>query len=55
MENIKKAKLIDLHAHVRLNSTDGAAGKYGFHEKKTIIRFKINQDKIENLEIIELK
>ena len=29
MESIKKANLIDLHAHVRLNSTDGAAGKYG--------------------------
>ncbi len=29
MNSIKNAKIIDVHAHVRLNSTNGAAGKYG--------------------------
>ena len=29
MNGIQKAALIDLHAHVRLNSTTGAAGKHG--------------------------
>ena len=32
----------------------GAAGRHGFHKKRTMIRFEINQDKIENMEIIEL-
>ena len=33
----------------------GAAGRHGFHKKRTMIRFEINQDKIENMEIIELE
>ena len=32
----------------------GAAGRYGFHKKRTMIRFEINEEKIENMEIIEL-
>ena len=32
----------------------GAAGKYGFHLKRTMLRFEIKLNKIENLEIIEL-
>ena len=32
----------------------GAAGKHGFHNKRTMIRFEINEEKIENMEIIEL-
>ena len=32
----------------------GAAGRHGFHNKRTMIRFEINEDKIENMEIIEL-
>ena len=32
----------------------GAAGRLGFHNKRTMIRFEINKDKIENMEIIEL-
>ena len=32
----------------------GAAGRHGFHNKRTMIRFEINKDKIENMEIIEL-
>ncbi len=32
----------------------GAAGNEGFHKIKTIMRFDLNQGKIENLEVIEL-
>tara|TARA_B100001250_G_C19551524_1_gene679209 strand:+ start:116 stop:571 length:456 start_codon:yes stop_codon:yes gene_type:complete len=32
----------------------GAAGRHGFHKKRTMIRFKINGKEIENMEIIEL-
>lgn len=33
----------------------GAAGKYGFHKVQTLIRFEIDGEKIQNLEVIELK
>ena len=32
----------------------GAAGRHGFHKKRTIIRFEIRKDKILKMEIIEL-
>ncbi len=32
----------------------GAAGRHGFHIKRTMLRFEIKLNKIENLEIIEL-
>lgn len=32
----------------------GAAGIYGFHKMRTMLRFEINQGKIEKLEAIEL-
>ena len=32
----------------------GAAGRHGFHNKRTMIRFEISEDKIEKMEIIEL-
>jgi hypothetical protein len=32
----------------------GAAGKYGFHIEKTIVRFELNLGRIENLEVIKL-
>ena len=32
----------------------GAAGNQGFHAMKTIVRFSIDSDKIENMEVIEL-
>ena len=37
-----------------LHINPGAAGKQGWHKVRTIIRFEINSDKIENLEVIEL-
>ena len=32
----------------------GAAGKYGFHKKRTMIRFSLIDKQIENMEIIEI-
>ena len=32
----------------------GAAGKHGFHKKRTMIRFEIDGNSIQNMEIIEL-
>lgn len=38
-----------------LHMNPGAAGKHGFHAVRTMLRFEINEDKITNLEIIELE
>jgi len=38
-----------------LHLNPGAAGKHGFHQIRTMLRFEINKDKVENLEIIELE
>lgn len=32
----------------------GAAGKYGFHKVRTLLRFEIENDQIRNLEVIEI-
>ena len=32
----------------------GAAGRHGFHKKRTIVRFEIIEDNIQKMEIIEL-
>ena len=32
----------------------GAAGRHGFHKKRTMIRFEIDENSIQNMEIIEL-
>lgn len=32
----------------------GAAGKYGFHREKTIVRFELKNARIKNLEVINL-
>ena len=32
----------------------GAAGKHGFHQVKTLLRFTIDGKDIKNLEVIEL-
>lgn len=37
-----------------LHINPGAAGKYGFHQVKTIIRFAIDGKEIKDLEVIEL-
>ena len=37
-----------------LHMNPGAAGKQGWHKMRTMLRFEIDEDKIENLEVIEL-
>ncbi|WP_372974094.1 metallophosphoesterase [Muriicola sp.] len=37
-----------------LHMNPGACGKQGFHQVRTMLRFQIDQEKIENLEVIEL-
>ncbi|PRD49091.1 metallophosphoesterase family protein [Sphingobacterium haloxyli] len=37
-----------------LHLNPGAAGKQGWHKVRTLMRFDINRDKIENMEVIEL-
>ncbi|WP_457617171.1 metallophosphoesterase family protein [Lutibacter sp.] len=38
-----------------LHLNPGAAGKHGFHKVRTMLRFYIDNDKITNLEVIELE
>lgn len=38
-----------------LHMNPGAAGKQGFHKKRTMLRFKINGKEISDLEVIELE
>lgn len=38
-----------------LHFNPGAAGKYGFHQVRTLIRFTINDGNFFDLEVIELK
>jgi putative phosphoesterase len=38
-----------------LHLNPGAAGKYGFHKIRTMLRFEINKKEIRNLEVIEMK
>lgn len=37
-----------------LHINSGSAGKYGFHQVQTLIRFEIDGSNIQNLEVIEL-
>lgn len=37
-----------------LHMNPGAAGKQGWHKVRTLVRFSIDADRIENLEVIEL-
>ncbi len=37
-----------------LHINPGAAGLQGFHKVKTLVRFEINDDRIENMQVIEL-
>ncbi len=37
-----------------LHMNPGAVGKHGFHKVRTMLRFELNEGKIENLEVIEL-
>lgn len=44
----------DPYHHSLLYLNPGAAGKYGFHHMRTLLRFEIEQRKIINMEVIEL-
>lgn len=37
-----------------LHMNPGAAGKHGFHQVRTMLRFRLSQGKIKDLEVIEL-
>jgi putative phosphoesterase len=60
----KPKLLICGHSHIlkvmydkknrHLHMNPGAAGIYGFHKIRTMLRFEINKGKIDNLEAIEL-
>lgn len=61
---IKPQLFISGHSHILkamydkqnelLHLNPGAAGKAGWHKVRTMMRFEIREDKIENLEVIEL-
>ena len=38
-----------------LHMNPGAIGKYGLHKVRTMLRFEIDREKIQNLEVIEFK
>lgn len=56
---------IDGHSHILkvmfdkkincLHINPGAAGKYGFHKVRTLVRFTLNEGNISELDVIELK
>lgn len=68
VKNILLAKpprlFIDGHSHILkvmfdkklncLHINPGAAGKYGFHKVRTLVRFVLNNSNISDLEVIEL-
>jgi len=37
-----------------LHMNPGAAGKHGFHQVRTMLRFEIEGDKIQSLEVVEI-
>lgn len=47
-------KVIFDKKHNLLHINPGAAGKSGFHQLRTMLRFVIDHDKIKDLEIIEI-
>ena len=64
IETIKPGIFICGHSHILkvmndknhnlLHMNPGAAGKHGFHKFRTVLRFEIIEDRITNLEAIEL-
>ncbi len=47
-------KVIQDKENNHLHMNPGAAGIYGFHKKRTMLRFEIDKGKIQNLDVIEL-
>ncbi|NMM49166.1 metallophosphoesterase family protein [Marinigracilibium pacificum] len=64
LDEIKPGLFICGHSHILkvmpdrernlVHMNPGAAGKVGFHKMKTLLRFSINNDKLSDLEVIEL-
>ncbi|MFK8288678.1 metallophosphoesterase family protein [Capnocytophaga canimorsus] len=64
IETQKPELFISGHSHILkviydrknqlLHLNPGAAGKYGWHKKRTMLRFEIHKTEIKNMEIIEL-
>lgn len=64
IEEVKPDIFICGHSHIlkvirdpkynMLAMNPGAAGVQGFHQMKTVLRFTLNNKKIENLEVVEL-
>ena len=64
LARLKPTIFISGHSHILkiqydkkldvLHLNPGAAGKHGFHKVRTMIRFTVDKEKIENMEIIEL-
>jgi len=64
LKKIKPSIFICGHSHILkiqydkklniLHLNPGAAGKYGFHAVRTMLRFELDKGEIKNLEIIEL-
>jgi hypothetical protein len=48
-------KVVNDKKYKLLHMNPGAAGKYGFHNVITLLRFTINIEQIKDLEIMELK
>lgn len=64
LEEIKPNLYICGHSHILkvqydnklnlLHMNPGAAGKHGFHQVRTMLRFELDDGEIKNLEVIEL-
>ncbi len=64
IEQVKPGLFISGHSHILkvipdkklnlLHINPGAAGKEGFHQIRTLIRFTIDEGKVKDLEVIEL-
>lgn len=64
IENCRPKLFVSGHSHILkamydqknnlLHLNPGACGKSGWHKMRTMMRFQINGEQIENLEIIEL-
>jgi len=47
-------KVINDHNLGLLHMNPGAIGKQGFHQRRTMLRFEINNSQIQNLEVVDL-
>ncbi|MFA5815274.1 MAG: metallophosphoesterase family protein [Bacteroidales bacterium] len=64
LNNFKPKLFICGHSHIlkikndparqMLHINPGAAGKYGIHQVRTAVRFEVNLDRIENLDLWEM-